>query len=172
MVDLNVRTLTEHCYRFLQPMRARNRGWIQNVASVGGFTPSPDYAAYCATKAYVLFLSEGVGFELRGTGVVVSVLCPGFTITEFHQVAGHALPGWVKKSAMTAEKCAEIGLKGLFRAKRVIVPGIANKLAMLSVRMSPRWAVPKSAEIKVGKTDADRQNDRALTASGSKTGPH
>jgi len=54
MIDLNVRSLVEMTYRFLQPMRERKSGAIINVASTAGFQPVPYMATYAATKAFVL----------------------------------------------------------------------------------------------------------------------
>jgi len=74
MVDLNVRALTDLLRRFLPPMVARGRGAVVNVASMSSFQPVPYLAAYAATKAYVLSLTESLSVELAGTGVAVRLL--------------------------------------------------------------------------------------------------
>ena len=69
MVRLNLLVLTTLTYHFGRAMRARGRGRILQVSSVAAFQPSPYYSAYAATKAYVLFLSEALSYELSGSGV-------------------------------------------------------------------------------------------------------
>jgi short-subunit dehydrogenase len=67
----------------LPGMLARGRGAIINVSSIGAFMPKPGDVTYCATKAYLNTFSEALQAELRGTGVRIQALCPGFTRTEF-----------------------------------------------------------------------------------------
>jgi uncharacterized protein len=64
---------------------------ILNVSSVASLMPVPQLAVYSASKAYVTSFSEALRAELRGSGVSVTVLCPGPVATEFSQVA--ARPG-------------------------------------------------------------------------------
>ena len=75
LLQLNVVALTELCRLFLPDMVARKQGRVLNVASLAGFQPGPYMAAYCASKAYVLSLSEAINGELGGTGVTMSALC-------------------------------------------------------------------------------------------------
>ena len=77
--------LTELTRLLLPPMVARGRGKVMLLASTAGFQPGPQMAVYCASKAYVLNFGEAIAFELRGSGVTVTTLCPGATETEFAQ---------------------------------------------------------------------------------------
>jgi short-subunit dehydrogenase len=79
LLDLNVRALTTLSRHFLAGMRVRGRGGILNLASLGGYAPGPHQAAYYASKAYVLSLSEAVAAETAGEGVRVCALAPGPT---------------------------------------------------------------------------------------------
>src|SRR5271166_4782585 len=79
--------LTELTRLVLPGMVARRRGGIMLLASTAGFQPGPQMAVYCATKAYVLSLGKAIAYELRGTGVTVTTLCPGATATNFSKVA-------------------------------------------------------------------------------------
>ena len=105
-MQLNIRSLTELCWRFGNAMRERGHGYILNVSSIGAYQPVPKFATYAAGKAYVRNFSEALSFELAGDGVRVCCLCPGGTATEFAEVAGQEVPGWQKGFFMSAEKCA------------------------------------------------------------------
>ena len=140
MIDLNVRVLTELSLRFV-PSLARHRGGILNVASVASFMPGPGMAVYHATKAYVLSFSEALHRELGGQGVRVTALCPGPVETEFMTLAGIPegnFPNFLQRSA---ERVAQDGYDGLMRGRRVVVPGSANRAAVLLARLMPRRLV-------------------------------
>ena len=140
-IQLNVVSLTEATYRFVGAMRARRKGHVLNVASIGAYMPVPGYATYAAGKAYVRNFSEALDHELRGSGVRVCCLCPGPTETEFIAVAGQAIPAWQKIAFMSAERCARIGMRALFGGRRLIVAGLLNTLTMLSLRWTPRRVI-------------------------------
>ena len=70
-------------------MVERRFGYVLLVASIGAYQPSPTYATYSAAKSYVLFFGEALHYELRKTGVTVTVVSPSITKTEFLDVAGH-----------------------------------------------------------------------------------
>ena len=93
MIDLNVRAVSELTLRFLPSMVARARGGMLNVASIAGFVPGPYMAVYHATKAFVIALSEALTAELDGSGVTVSVFCPGPVATGFQARAGMYVHG-------------------------------------------------------------------------------
>jgi short-subunit dehydrogenase len=87
-VSVNVWALTRLTQAFQAPMVARGSGRTLNVASTAAFQPGPRMAAYYASKAYVLHYSEALAYELAGTGVTVTTLCPGPTHSHFHERAG------------------------------------------------------------------------------------
>lgn len=124
MLQLNIVSLTEMTKLFSREMIKRNQGKILNVASTGSFAPGPFTAVYYATKAYVLSFSEALNQELRGYNISVTALCPGATRTSFSRNAGKEdVPG-----AMEANKVARIAYDGLIKGKKVVVPGVANKI--------------------------------------------
>ena len=88
MIDLNVRALVELTYLYWDGMLGKRRGGVLNVASTAAFQPGPLMANYYASKAYVLSFSEALWEEARGTGVHVSCLCPGPTVSKFRERAG------------------------------------------------------------------------------------
>jgi uncharacterized protein len=87
MIQVNVAELTQLTRLLLSGMLERNSGNILNIGSTASFAPGPFVAVYSATKAYVLSFSEALAEELKGTGVTVTVLCPGSTETEFAERA-------------------------------------------------------------------------------------
>lgn len=137
MIDLNVRTLTELTRLVLPPMVERKRGAILNVASTAAFQPGPGSAVYFATKAYVLSFTEALHHELKGSGVMVSALCPGATATEFGVVAGYK-GRQLERFKADARAVARAGLKGLERNSAVVVPGLVNKATAQAHRIFPR----------------------------------
>jgi short-subunit dehydrogenase len=88
MVELNITALTELSRLFATAMVQRGSGQILNVASTGAYQPGPYTAVYYAAKAYIRSFSLALANELQGTGVSVSILCPGATATEFSRRAG------------------------------------------------------------------------------------
>lgn len=141
MIRVNMAALTELTKLILKDMRSRGSGRILNVASTAAFQPGPLMAVYYASKAYVLSFSEALADELRGSGVTVSVLCPGPTRTDFQRSAEmkpSKLSDWLTLEASTV---AAAGYRGLMKNKTVIIPGFTNKLLAFSVRLVPRrWA--------------------------------
>lgn len=139
MIHLNVGALTELTHRLLPPMLAAKRGYILNVASTAGFVPGPFMAVYYASKAYVLSFTEALHAELEGTGVLVSCLCPGATRTQFADTAGSKQSKLFKgANVMEAEPVVRAGLKGLFAGRALVIPGVANKIMIQSLRVAPR----------------------------------
>ena len=137
MVDVNIKALHTLMKLMLKRMNTENRGYILNVASSAGLLPAGPYmATYYATKAYVTSITQAVARELTEakSKVYVGCLCPGPVDTEFNQVANveFALKG------ITAEKCAQYGLKKMFQKKTVIVPTFPMKFLVFWVRLVPR----------------------------------
>ena len=140
-IQLNITTLTHLTRLYLPDMLARKSGRILNVASTAAFQAGPLMSVYYATKAYVLHFSEGIANELQGTGVTVTCLCPGPTVTEFHKRANMLTSRMLQFGAMDARTVAEDGYRGLMAGKPVVISGFRNWLVAQSVRFSPRRLV-------------------------------
>ena len=139
MVEVNVSALVRLTHLFLTPMLARRTGRILNVASTAAFQPGPFMAIYYATKAFVFSFSVALAEELRGSGVSVTAVCPGFTESEFHRRA-HMRLGPRSLGMMSAESVARAGYQGCMRGKALVVPGAVNKLtSFISRRMPARF---------------------------------
>jgi short-subunit dehydrogenase len=142
MLNVNVRTLHHLMKLFLPEMVARNEGRILNVASAAGFRPMGNFAAYAATKAYVLHLTEGVHAELADTGVRVSALCPGLTRTEFFDPAKSS--GLMRWATMPSLPVARAGIELMLRGDAFLVAGWLNRAMIFLGRFLPRRWVAAS----------------------------
>jgi len=137
-IRLNVLALVRLTRAALPGMLARGRGGIVNVSSLAGESAGPFNATYAATKAYVTSFSESLHEEVRGTGVVVQALLPGFTRTEFQEVAG-VDPGSVPAFAwMSPEQVVAASLAALSRGDAICIPGLGNRLLSGASALAPR----------------------------------
>jgi len=139
-IMVNVVAATILMKRAVAHMAANGGGRILNVASVAGMVPGPNMAVYHATKAYLLSLSEAVGVEGAGAAVFVTALCPGATESNFFTADGSERATIVTRllPMMSAESVAQAGWKGMERGRRVVVPGLINKIAAFAPRLLPR----------------------------------
>ena len=124
LITLNMTQLTLLTKYFAKDMKVVGKGKILNVASTGAYHPGAYIGVYYATKAYVLSLSEALYEELKPYGVTVSSLCPGATLTGFQKASGRK----DTKLAMKPEFVANKAYIGLMKNKKVIVPGLRNKI--------------------------------------------
>ena len=138
LMQVNMFALAELTKLFATRMRAAGGGRILNVGSTAAFVPGPFMAMYYASKAFVVSLSLAVANELRGTGVSVTVLCPGVTQTEFFEAAGLADSNLLHSPAMTAAAVAEEGYRAMLAGKPEIIAGARNRWAMRFARLAPR----------------------------------
>lgn len=145
LINLNVSTTTRLTHLFLQPMLQRRAGRILNVSSLAAFFPAPTFAAYAASKAYILSLSEALAIELHGTGVTVTALCPGYTkthmITRAFEGFGYAgkehwTPSIIKLDPKTV---ARRGYKACMSGKALKIDSLLNALSVQLIRYQPKW---------------------------------
>jgi uncharacterized protein len=143
-VQVNLVALTVLMKRAVVAMTAAGAGRVLNVGSTAGFVPGPNMAVYHATKAYVLSLTEAVADELRGGAVTVTVLCPGATQTSFFKADDAEKATWLTKMPLpSARSVALAGWRGMLRGKRIVVPGVQNKVSAFLPRILPRWMVAR-----------------------------
>jgi uncharacterized protein len=139
MIDLNIMALTHLTRLFLPSMIKAKSGKILNIASTAAFQPGPYMAVYYASKAYVLYFSEAIAEELKGTGVTVTALCPGPTNSGFQDEAG--INGIKLLRLIKADRASEVaqyGYDSMIKGKSVAVYGMMNALMAFSIRFTPR----------------------------------
>ena len=143
MLDLNVTGLTEITQQFAAAMKERGTGHILLLASLAAYQPCPSYAAYAASKAYVLSFGEALHTELAAYGVVVSVLSPGITDTEFYTAAGSQPNTMMTRMMMAPRPVVDIGLAALFKGQPSVVAGTVNRMVAFASRLFSRQLLAK-----------------------------
>ena len=146
LLAVNVVALTHLSRLYAPAMVARGFGRILQVASIVGFLPVPRFAAYAASKAYVVSLGLAMDAELAPRGVRVSVLCPGGTATEFFDVAsGPDAAGHNPRRMMSADAVARIGLAAMANGRTLVVAGGTNAATVFALRFAPRALAARAA---------------------------
>jgi short-subunit dehydrogenase len=131
---------TELCWRFVPGMRQRGFGRVINVASFAGLMPAPaGHTLYAASKSYLIRFSEALALENRRHGINVCALCPGFTLSEFHDVTGSRksvakMPKWIW---LRADDVARDGLDAVERGAIVRVAGARYRLIRSLFKLIP-----------------------------------
>ena len=143
LIEVNIAALAHLTRLFLPGMLQRKRGRILNMASTAAFVPGPFMAAYYASKAFVRSFSEAIGEEAAGTGVTVTVLCPGPTETGFAQAAGVAGSNLFRGPVMTAAQVAREGYTAMMKGQREAIAGSRNRWLMRGVPFAPRRMLAK-----------------------------
>ncbi|HLK66475.1 MAG TPA: SDR family oxidoreductase [Bryobacteraceae bacterium] len=138
MAQVNMVALAELTRLYLPEMLQRKSGRILNVASTAAFVPGPFMAMYYATKAFVVSLSLAIANEVKGSGVTVTVLCPGPTATGFSEAAGTAGSKLFEGAAMSAQEVARDGYRAMMAGQPEVISGTRNRLMMLGTRLAPR----------------------------------
>lgn len=148
-IQVNVQALVGLSHLFGSGMAKRGRGGIINLASNASFQPLPHMATYAATKAFVLFFSEALQFELVGTGVHVMAACPGPTATSFFDGVSTTVS---PKDMDSSESVVQETLKAFDKRQAVAYPGRASvRAATWLSRLLPRGLVVRVAAMASGK---------------------
>ena len=135
LLNVLVRAPMRLMHVILPGMKERKSGTIINVSSVAGFIAG---GTYSAAKSYLTVLSESLHTELKGSGVTVSALCPGFTRTEFHQRGRMKMKGLPSFMWLNADKLVAKSWKDARAAKPVSIPGWQYKLLVAIISIAPR----------------------------------
>ncbi len=167
MLRLNILTVVELGHAFVTAHRDRPPGrpaYLLNVASMAAWQPVPNFSTYAASKVFVRNWSEALTLEQRGTGIRVTCLCPGGTVTEFHATAGAGNYGRLANASMLpAAAVAEAGVRALLRGKKTVVTGVLNKLSCFLTGLAPRWLSSRASTWVMGKPRRDALPARTAT---------
>jgi uncharacterized protein len=125
MFDVLCRAVLVLSHTAALSMKARGRGHIINVSSVAGFVPRGTYGA---AKAWVTAFTETLAYELEGSGVSATALCPGFTHTEFHERANLDMSRLPQAMWLDADWLVRDCLDDVRAGKVISVPGIQYKV--------------------------------------------
>jgi len=143
MVEVNCIAVLHLTRLFVPVMVSRRSGDVLIVASTAAFQAVPYITTYAATKVFDLYLAEGLAEELNPYGIRVCALCPGTTISEFHEIAGH--PAHSRARQQSADEVARNGLKALAAGRSYVISGLANYLGAHGERLVPRRFVTRVA---------------------------
>lgn len=146
LINLNIRATMQITRHLLPELKKQQKSYILNVSSLGAFQPVPYQTVYGGTKAFIYYFSRALREELRGTGISVSVVCPGGTNTnEVNRARNQDLKPLARMSISEPEYVAAKAIKGMLQGKEVIIPGKINLFvrfisALLPMKMKIRMA--------------------------------
>jgi uncharacterized protein len=136
-IRLNVLASVRLTHAALSSMVTVGHGGILNVSSLAGDQPLRGFATYAATKSYLTSFTESIAAELRGTGVHITVLKPGYTYSEMNPDAPEpaTLAGrfWLQP-----DDVARAGLNAVEQGRLICVPGVHWRVANGLVNALPR----------------------------------
>jgi short-subunit dehydrogenase len=155
MLHLHILTTTHLIKLFLPNMIKQGSGKILNLSSLAAFQPGPLMALYYASKAYLLSFSQAISNELKGTGVSVTVLCPGPTKTSFQdRVSENCGKNKIGFNMACPKEVAAYGYKAMQNERVVAIPGLFNKFLSILPRMLTR-----NRTIKIVRKIQDKNRD-------------
>ncbi len=149
IMHVHVQATLKLSHAALNVMAANGSGSIINVSSIAAFVPTPSSPLYGPTKAFVRSLSESLAIIYDGSGIRIQALCPGYTITDFHERLGLDPDTFYRKSglmrAWTSEYTVKQSLTDLRQGKIVSVPGWNYRLLLMLLRRLPMTWLHKRA---------------------------
>jgi short-subunit dehydrogenase len=140
IVMLNMHALVLLTRLMLPNLKRQKNAYILNIASMASFSPMPFKTVYPASKAFVYSFSRGLDAELKGTGVSVSVAHPGGMRTNAEVT--HSIENYnrlIRSTTLSVERVAQVCIKSLLKRKRIIIPGVINKLSWVLLKITPLW---------------------------------
>ena len=140
MMQVNMHVPVELVSLFLPVLKKQSKAYILNVASAAAYQAVPGLTVYAGTKSFILSFSRGLSYELRKTGVSVTVVSPGGTDTDFANRAdvGEKAIRAGEKLNMTPGAVAKIAIDAMYAGKTEVVTGFVNKLGVFFA-----WLLPK-----------------------------
>lgn len=141
LIEAHISALSETIHTVVPGMKSLGGGWIINVSSLAGFLPSLSDPFYSGTKAFINTYSESISMILKGDGIKVQSLCPGYTYTDFHKdmnlpekaFRNRGLKRWLKPEYVT-----EYSYRKRNSSNVIVIPGISNKIVYNVVKSMPK----------------------------------
>ena len=140
VLDVNVVGLAATLAAFAPSMRAAKRGTLCGIASVAGIRGLPGAGAYSSSKAAAISWLEALRVELRGSGVSVVTICPGYIDTPMTQVNRFRMP-----FLLTADEAARRIARAIAAKRRVAVIPWQMALVSVGLRAMPGWLYDRIA---------------------------
>ena len=166
MIKAHNLAIVKLCHSALPNMLAKKSGVIINVSSMGAFLPLPINAVYSASKSFIKLFSESIYLELKGSGVRIQSLCPGMTISDFHERLGYDKKTYYKEKglskAMSPEMVVEASLKCLAQDKVVCIPGRYRQILSYLIKLLPQSLLYKI--VTSAKSIKEKMSDIYLTS--------
>jgi short-subunit dehydrogenase len=128
MILLNIRASTLLTFLFIPEMKKLEKAYILNIGSFSSLTPLPYKSVYAATKTYLLFLTQALNIELKGTSISATSVHPNGIKSEraIENVKKSGFKGRI--SALTPAQVAKISMDNMFAKNAFVVPGVVNKI--------------------------------------------
>lgn len=144
MMRLHMLTPTRLCVLFGGEMKRRGYGYILNMSSMAAKLPCPGIAIYSATKAYLKSFGKSLYFEMRPHGVGVTTVCPAAIATPLYKLKPSLLKLGVNLGVIgTPRWLVRRALRGVFRKRRVVKPGLMNYYLPPLIAILPKWLVAR-----------------------------
>lgn len=139
-IDLHMRSTTQLCREIGDRMKAKGEGRILNMSSMSCWMPMPGIAMYSATKAYIRVFSRALHYELKDSGVTVTVACPGGIATDLF-----GLPQKLQKLAVglgvlaKPDKFAHKAVNRMLKGRKQYINGLLNRFSIVFVGITPTY---------------------------------
>ncbi len=150
MIAVDVTAVMVLTRLYAKAMNDQGSGRILLVSSFAALQPIPRYSVYSGAKAFLIATAQGLQHELRKTGVRISVVAPGFMLTEFHDVAHHERTFLMKLTNLPIRYTARKAVAGMLRGKLLITPGLFYQINGVLVRFLPRRLASRLSALSVG----------------------
>jgi len=142
LVNLHMMTVSQLCILFGKQMKERKRGFILNTSSISAYKDFPGIAFYGASKAFIKSFTRSLRTEMRMYNVHVTCLSPGATATNLYDDKGINVElGKKVRVMMSARRVAAAGVRGLFRNRANVIPGVMTNVMLFFAYLTPHWII-------------------------------
>lgn len=145
MMQVNMIAPVELILLFLPQLKNQSKSYILNIGSSSAYQAVPFMGVYSAAKSFIVSFTRALNFELKDSNVVVTLVSPGVTASDFNDRARIPAKGRkaAEKIAMTPEEVAKVAVKSLFNEKTEVVVGFLTKLTVFMVALMPKRLIEK-----------------------------